>query len=234
MNCWFVRRCNRKDICNDLKTPQDCVRYNQMYMQTQEAGIPGVFPIKHVLEKPNDPSSPDYNNYAELNKIATGSVAFVEQGKSLVIESSCCGNGKTTWAQVILLAYLSKQLGKSNSGYFINLPQALHDIKKIITTNEILPYEDAFSNARLLVLDDLGHKKYTEYEENWLLRVLSQRQFKNLATIYTVTHRSGEAGKQGRSLSALIGERLFSRIYTASERIHLFEGDKRGLANKKE
>ena len=222
MKCWFQTRCGRKDICSNLEDCGACVRYNQMYLQTVEANIPGMLPLNHQLEKPKDPSSPDWQVYQNL--YALDIQAVVESGRSIVIESTRCGNGKTTWAQRLLLKYLTTQLGKEKTGYFISLPQALFDIKKVIDSKEVLPYEEIFQTVKLLVLDDVGHKKYSEYEENWLLRVLSLRQMKGLSTIYTMNSKS--------KISDLIGDRLYSRIYTASEHFYLAESDKRGWPPK--
>ena len=222
MFCWYGRVCGKKDICQNGKDLTACTRYNQMYLQTVEANIPGMLPINHQLEKPKDPSSPDWEAYQNLLTLDID--RFVEQGRSLVIESKESGNGKTTWAQRLLLKYLASHLGKVDSGYFIDLTQALYDIKNAIGTGEYLPYEEVFKKKKLLVLDDVGHKKYSEYEREWLLRVLSLRQLRGLSTIYTMTTRT--------SILDAIGDRLYSRIYTGSEHYTFFEKDKRGWDQK--
>ena len=156
LKCWFQRKCGNKEICKDCTDLESCTRYIQMYLQTVNAGIPRMMPLNHQLEKPKSITSPDWEVYQNLYSIDLE--AFVESGKSMTIESDICGNGKTTWAQRLLLKYLTKQLGKSNSGYYVSLPQAFYEIKKSIDTGEDLPYENAFLNARLLVLDDVAHK----------------------------------------------------------------------------
>lgn len=218
LHCWYERVCGKKETCSNCKDMSGCLRHSQMYLMTVEANIPGLLPLNHQLEKPKDPTSPDWEAYQRL--FSLDMQKFVSEGRSLVIESKNCGNGKTTWAQRLLLKYLIGQLGTSHAGYFLNLPQALFEIKSVISSGEKVPYEDVFSETRLLVLDDVAHKKYTEYEMNWLLRVLSVRQLKGLSTVYTMT-----TGKE--PLSSLIGDRLFSRIYSASECVVFFEKDKR-------
>lgn len=224
--CWFNKVCGKKlEICNNCKNVEDCVRYNQMNLQTINANIPNAHFFNHHLEKPKDPSSPDWEVYKNLYLLNIED--FVKSGKSMVIEGSNHGNGKTSFAINKLLEYLSTQLGKANAGYFISLPQALTEIKESITTGESLPYTQIFQNTRLLVLDDVGHKKYTEYEENWLLRVLTLRQLNGLSTIYTMTSKPKMIDGVNYSLISLIGDRLYSRIYTGSIHYFLAEGDKR-------
>lgn len=223
--CWFERVCGKKEICDNCKNLENCIRYNQMYLQTVSANIPGVFPFRHQLERPKDQSSPDWEVYRNLYLLNMES--FVKEGKSMVIESSNHGNGKTTFAINKLIEYLATQLGKSNAGYFLNLPQALFEIKEAITTKENLPYENIFSNVRLLVIDDVAHKKYSEFEENWLLRVISARQLKGLATIYTMTSGIKSIDNKEYNLISLMGDRLYSRIYTGSAHYFLAECDKR-------
>ena len=220
LKCWFQRKCGNKEICKDCTDLESCTRYIQMYLQTVNAGIPRMMPLNHQLEKPKSITSPDWEVYQNLYSIDLE--AFVESGKSMTIESDICGNGKTTWAQRLLLKYLTKQLGKSNSGYYVS--QAFYEIKKSIDTGEDLPYENAFLNARLLVLDDVAHKRYTEFEVNWLMRLSSLRQSKGLATIYTMNTK--------QNIKEFLGDRLYSMIYTASEHYVLRECDKRGWDKK--
>lgn len=228
MSCWFKKICGRQsEICGDLNDVKSCTRYNQMWIQTVKAGIPGQLPINLQLERPRDPSSPDWEVYKNLYRLDMQE--FVSSGKQLVIESNNHGNGKTSFAINKLLEYLATQLGKENSGYFLNLVNVLSEIKTAIGDDsvDVRKYEDIFSNVRLLVIDDVGHKKYSEYEENWLLRLISLRQLKNLSTIYTMTTGSSNSTGKEYSLLSMIGDRLYSRIYTGSVHYLLSEGDKR-------
>lgn len=224
--CWFSKVCGKKsEICNNCEDVENCIRYTQMNLQTINANIPGKQFLAHRLEKPKDPTSPDWEVYRNLYLLNIEE--FVKSGKSMVIEGSNHGNGKTSFAVNKLLEYLSTQLGTADAGYFISLPQALSDIKESITTGETLPYNSIFQKTRLLVLDDVGHKKYTEYEENWLLRVLSLRQLNGLSTIYTMTSKPKVIDGVNHNLISLIGDRLYSRIYTGSIHYFLAECDKR-------
>lgn len=228
MNCWFKNVCGKKDsICKNLQDVEGCIRYNQMKVQTIQANIPDKFPIKMQLERPKDPTSPDWEVYKALYKLDLQD--FVKSGKQIVIESNNHGNGKTSFAINLLLKYLSLQLGAEKSGYFLNLVLTLNDIKEAINdeSKKLPNYEEIFSTVKLLVIDDVGHKKYSEFEENWLLRMISLRQMKGLSTIYTMTSGPKSLESKRYNLLNLIGDRLYSRIYTGSTHYFLSECDKR-------
>lgn len=220
MECWFEKRCLRKDtICNNLKECNNCTRYLQMKLQTEMANIPGEFPIEHRL----DETKRDLQAYITLKNLDVQD--FVVNGKSLVIESPNCGNGKTTWAKKLLLRYMAKKVGRINTGYFINLPIAFAEVKEAITSKEVLPYKRIFSTVRLLVVDEVGSKPLSEFEENWLLRMISEREkVQGLATIYTLN--------SSPNLKEILGKRLYSRIYNKSTHVVFEEGDKRGGVKK--
>lgn len=214
--CWYEKTCKKKDvICNDLAECQNCTRYLQMKLQTEMANIPGEFPIDHFL----DETKQDLQAYITLKNLDIQD--FVVNGKSLVIESENTGNGKTTWAKKLLLRYMAKKVGRINTGYFINLPIAFAQVKEAIQTKEQLPYARIFSTVRLLVIDEVGAKPLSEFEESWLLRMISEREkHPGLATIYTLNSSS--------NLKDILGKRLYSRIYTKSDKIVFKEKDKRG------
>lgn len=214
--CWYERTCKRqKEICNNLANCENCTRYLQMRLQTEMANMTNEFPTKLMC----DQSQLDLQAFIEIKAIDIQD--FVVNGKSLVIESENTGNGKTSAAKNLLLRYMAKKVGKINTGYFLSLPIALSEIKESIKTKESLPYKQIFSTVRLLVIDEVGYKKLSEYEETWLLRMLEERKRKpGLATIYTLNSTP--------ELKELIGRRLYSRIYNSSKKIVLREKDKRG------
>lgn len=216
--CWYQRTCKRQgEICDNLKNCELCTRYLQMRLQTELANIPMEFPIDHKLDETKN----DLEAYIYLKNLDIQD--FVVNGRSLVIQSEGNGNGKTSWAKKLLLRYMAKKVGKINTGYFINLPIALAEAKEVITTKEELPYRRIFSTVRLLVIDEVGAKKLSEFEESWLLRMIMEREKKSgLATIYTLNTTKGV------NLKDVLGKRLYSRIINKSKIVTFVEGDKRG------
>lgn len=217
--CWYERTCRRKgDICDNLKNCENCTRYLQMKLQTEMANIPGELPIDLRLDETKE----DLEAYIKMKNMDMQE--FVVQGKSLVIESETFGCGKTSWAKKLLLRYMVKKVGRINTGYFMELPIVLPEIKEAIRTKEELPYKKIFQTVRLLVIDEVGFRKLTEYEESWLLRMLAEREKVHGATIYTMN--------TSKDLREFLGKRLYSRIYNKSQHIVLREGDKRSWGNK--
>lgn len=218
--CWYERTCQRKEeICDNLQNCDNCTRYLQMRLQTEMANIPGELPLDLRL----DETRRDYEAYLTLKTLDIQD--FVVNGQSLVIESNGCGNGKSSWAKKLLLRYMAKKVGRINTGYFLSLPIALAEAKESIKTKEDLPYKRIFSTVRLLVIDEVAAKPLSEFEESWLLRMLSEREKgKGLATIYTLNSTD--------KLKDYLGKRLYSRIYVKSKKIKFVEGDKRGWGNQ--
>lgn len=216
MKCWYEKTCKKRNIiCGDLENCENCTRYLQMKLQTEMANIPDEFPIDLYL----DETKQDFAAYTTLNKLDLQD--FVVNGRSLVIESDGCGNGKSSWAKKLLLRYMAKKVGRINTGYFLYLPIALAEVKEAIDTKAPLPYLNIFSTVRLLVIDELGAKKLSDFEENWLLRMIMEREkTKGLATIYTLNSSA--------NLKEMLGKRLYSRIYVKSQKVVFKEGDKRG------
>lgn len=219
--CWYERTCKKRDvICGNLAECQNCTRYLQMKLQTEMANIPGELPIDHFL----DDTKQDLEAYLTLKNIDIQD--FVVNGRSLVIESEFTGNGKSSWAKKLLLRYMAKKVGKINTGYFLNLPIVFSEVKEAIKTKEALPYKRIFSTVRLLVIDEVGAKPLSEFEENWLLTMLLEREkVPGLATIYTLNSSS--------NLKEILGKRLYSRIYTKSQKVVFKEGDKRSWDSKR-
>lgn len=216
MRCWWERTCLKKSvICDNLENCKNCTRFLQMKLQTEMANIPGEFPIEHRL----DETRRDLQAYITLKQLDIQD--FVVNGKSLVIESENTGNGKSSFAKKLLLKYMAKKVGRINTGYFLSLPIALAEVKESIQTKETLPYARIFSTVRLLVVDEVAFKKLSEFEEQWLLRMISEREkTPGLATIYTLN--------SSQDLKELLGKRLYSRIYVKSQKVKFVEGDKRG------
>lgn len=217
--CWYERTCGKKEeICDNLKNCKNCTRYLQMMLQTEMANIPGELPLDHK----HDSSGLDKQAYITLKNLDIQE--FVVNGRSLVIESLNNGNGKTSWAKRLLLKYMAKKIGRINTGYFLSLPIVLAEVKEAIQSKEDLPYLRIFSTVRLLVIDEVGANKLTDYEEKWLLRMIEERSKRpGLATIYTAN--------SSPNMREILGRRLYSRIWTASSHITLRESDKRGGVN---
>ena len=130
------------------------------------------------------------------------------------------------WACKILSYYFRKVAFKSgleNEGLYIYLPTFLDDLRQSYDDpdpdfSELLAM---LKNCKLLIIDDIGAEKSTEWVNERLLSIINTRMMKGLSTIYTSNCSLDDIGKR-------MGERIRSRIRGSVTEIHLTGQDKRG------
>lgn len=228
MECIYKSSCKKKDcdIWQDI-TNNFCMRYfkidkildNAMLSPKQRKDI------KLVL----DSDKSDYNSYATLNKFKESIMNNIEDNVNLYIYSEITGNGKTSWAIKLLTEYVKKnwiniQIN-SRPVLFINVPQYLLELKlNIRSQNEYVQIvQDNFLKADLIVWDDIGTKTTSDFELEYLLSMIDNRQrLERKVDIYTSNIIPTE-------LQKYVGDRLASRILNTSQLIEFKGQDKRGL-----
>lgn len=124
------------------------------------------------------------------------------------------GTGKTTAACRILKAYVREnQQGGWVSARFVSVPDWLASMRGVWGDQE----EDAFQRAsrcRLLVLDDIGKGKPTEWAIERLFRLVDDRYNGARPTIYTSQYDLGELGERcAVNGDAETADAMISRIY---------------------
>lgn len=228
MECIYKSSCKKKDcdIWQDI-TNNFCMRYfkidkildNAMLSPKQRKDI------KLVL----DSDKSDYNSYATLNKFKESILNNIEDNVNLYIYSEITGNGKTSWAIKLLTEYVKKnwiniQIN-SRPVLFINVPQYLLELKLNIRSQSeyVQIVQDNFLKADLIVWDDIGTKTASDFELEYLLSMIDNRQrLEQKIDIYTSNIIPTE-------LQKYVGDRLASRILNTSQLIEFKGQDKRGL-----
>lgn len=228
MECIYKSSCKKKDcdIWQDI-TNNFCMRYfkidkildNAMLSPKQRKDI------KLVL----DSDKSDYNSYATLNKFKESIMNNIEDNVNLYIYSEITGNGKTSWAIKLLTEYVKKnwiniQIN-SRPVLFINVPQYLLELKLNIRSQSeyVQIVQDNFLKADLIVWDDIGTKTASDFELEYLLSMIDNRQrLERKIDIYTSNIIPTE-------LQKYVGDRLASRILNTSQLIEFKGQDKRGL-----
>ena len=115
----------------------------------------------------------------------------VELGEGLYIWSDRVGNGKTSWACKIMSHYFRKiafKSGLENEGLYIYLPTFLEDLRSSYNEEpdpEFMEVLSMMKNCKLLILDDIGAEKSSEWVNERLLSIINTRIMKGLSTIYT-------------------------------------------------
>ena len=133
------------------------------------------------------------------------------------------GIGKTHLA-VALLQHAVKEKGAT--GLFFDVPELLKTIRNtynpVMKTAEVEVLRPVME-ADLLVLDDLGKERTTEWVEETLNLVVNTRYNQKRTTIFTSNYEEKEDRTDPDSLLVRVGFRMHSRLYEMCDFVE-FEG----------
>lgn len=216
-DCWY------RDVCSEAPKgcTATCVRFAEMLYLMQRSNLPKYrwFPEPLYADK-------DLNAFRELKAIKDNIKNWVKEGNSLYLYSESYGNGKTSWAVKLMLAYFN-QIWRGNCfrtrGIFISVPE-FFDRERMRISNqdeEFTRIRDSLIDADLVIWDDVSCVRMTDYNASIFFNFIEARIMSGKANIFT-----GNLGPQ--RLEEFIGRRLTSRIWNASQVIEFVDGDKRG------
>lgn len=141
------------------------------------------------------------------------------EGKGLLLMGGC-GVGKTHLAVAALLEIINSgkpgRLVFSNFQDLIQEIQASFDADTATTKAEIMR---PILEADLLVLDELGSQKPTQFVQDILYYVINTRYNEERATIFTTNYYDRNADAKEETLEQRIGTRLRSRLAEMAERL---------------
>lgn len=220
-----IERCPYKDVCSLKDTKycnQGCIRYMEMDFLLYMSYLPESKRFPQILI----PEEIDLDSFRRLKNVKDDIINFVESGSSLYIYSTTPGNGKTSWAIKLLLKYFDcvwSGNGFKPRGLFINVPNFLRQITENISnpSQEFAELRKLITTVDLVVWDDIGATKLSDYDHKNLLSFVDQRILANKANIYT-----GNLPEE--NLIDAIGLRLASRVYNESSVVELRGADRRG------
>ena len=184
----------------------------------EQSGLPIIQSYPKKLQ-PGD----DYDEFCRLDEIRQNITEFVDYGGSLYIASANTGNGKTSWAVKLLMKYFNDIWagnGFRRRGMFVHVPTALMKLKDFNGT-DIQEYRESLINTELVVFDEIGGTRFTEYDEMMLLSVIDARLMQGKSNIYTSNQPTMH------NLESVIGARIASRIFNTSELVVLKGKDRR-------
>lgn len=221
-----VESCQYKDVCSLYGTKDcnaGCIRFMEMDYLLHMSRIP---PQKR---KPIEliPEEVDLESFRRLKRLKDDIVNFVNDGCSLYLYSTTTGNGKTSWAIKLLLKYFDEVWcgnGFRPRGLFINVPSFLRMVTENVTnpSPEFRELKNLIETVDLVVWDDIGATKLSDYDHKNLLSFIDQRILAEKANIYT-------GNLPGENLPDALGQRLASRVFYESSIIELRGQDRRGL-----
>lgn len=141
------------------------------------------------------------------------------EGKGLLLMGAC-GVGKTHLAVAALLEIINSgkpgRLVFSNFQDLIQEIQASFDADTATTKAEIMR---PILEADLLVLDELGSQKPTQFVQDILYYVINTRYNEERATIFTTNYYDRSVDAKEETLEQRIGTRLRSRLAEMAERL---------------
>lgn len=139
-------------------------------------------------------------------KVATAEV-FLEwpEGQPWIYLHGQPGTGKTHRAAQFLAGYLVSTKGAPNGSRFLDWPLALDDAKRAIGEDREDPLRPLHSVSGVVVLDDLGSERPSDFAIDTANLLISHRYNEALPTILT-------SNLGLREIAARYGERISSRI----------------------
>lgn len=182
-------------------------------------------PEKYRYNIPLKPEPADVLAFEALNDYKETVLTHIEDGKGLYIWSKSTGSGKTSWACKIMSHYFRKiafNTGLENEGLFIYLPTFLEDLRNYYDTKdpEFEEVLEMLKKCKLLIIDDIGSEKFTEWVRERLVSIINTRVSNGLTTLYT-------SNLSPEELKAELGDRISSRILGSSGVIEITGGDRR-------
>lgn len=217
MKCYAETYCKKnKRECSDL-----CGGYRVLKALFTLSRIP----VGYQYNIPLVPERGDLPKYEELNEFMKNILDKVQDGDGLYIWSTGTGTGKTSWACKIMGYYFRKiafKSGLENEGLYIFLPTFLEDLRSMYD-NPDPDFEEELEMVKkcnLLIIDDIGAEKPSEWVRERLLSFINTRVSNGLSTIYTSNLSLEE-------LEAKMGSRVVSRIKGSTKEIQLSGSDRR-------
>lgn len=219
-DCWYSEVCSL--------APQECgptcVRFAEMLELVKLSNIP-----EHQWKPSSLTGGEDLEVFRRLKAIKDDIKEWVREGNSLYLYSANYGNGKTSWAIKLMLAYFN-QIWRGNCfkcrGVFVSVPEFFDRERQRIGAkdDEFEIIRDNLIRCDLVIWDDISSVKMTDYARATLFNIIDARVLSGKANIYT-------GNLKGAELLDILGGRLVSRVWNTSEILE-FVGEDRRVGSK--
>jgi len=152
-------------------------------------------------------------------------------GRGLLLMGGC-GAGKTHLAVAALVEII--HTGKQGRVLFSNFQDLIQEIQGSFDTDAPVSKSEILRpllEADLLVLDELGSQKPTQFVQDVLYYVINSRYNTERVTIFT-TNYYDDSTVEGQRLQDRVGDRLRSRLHEMTELISMKGVPDHRIANK--
>jgi len=148
-----------------------------------------------------------------------------EEGKGLTFVGNP-GVGKTHLAVAILKEIYNY---KRIRGVFFDTKDLIYTIKFLMDEKKDFKLINHIINLPLVVLDDLGSERLSDWQRELLSYIITQRYNNMKSTIITTNYKLEEKlnGSLGQDLSSRLGENIVSKIFEMTEVITILGADRR-------
>lgn len=216
-------RCYAESYC--AKDKKGCSKLCGGYRVLRALYNLSRIPERYKYNIPLKPEPDDVPAFEILNEFKENIITHVEAGEGLYIWGKNTGSGKTSWACKIMSHYFRKiafSTGLENEGLYIYLPTFLEDLRGYYDTHdpEFEEVLEMLKKCKLLIIDDIGSEKFTEWVRERLVSIINTRVSSGLSTIYT-SNLSPEELKDG------LEERISSRVLGYSQVVEITGSDSR-------
>lgn len=218
-------KCYAKDYCKGYGT-EKCTERCDFWWKLNALYEASQIPIRYRHNIPLKPEQVDRQAFMFLKEFSEDITNKVEAGESIFIFSEVTGNGKTTWATKIANQYIRKIVSTSlleDEVLYLNVSLFLDQLKgQFSNFNEgISELQEMAKKCNLLILDDIGAERPSEYVCERLYDLINYRYTNMLTTIYTSNLTPNEIGDR-------LGSRIESRVKSAYQ-VNLVGSDRRTI-----
>lgn len=220
VNCWAIDRCRfyREEGEAACRREACTAAYLLLKFLYDESGMPAAYQRARITDlKPDPADGPDYEYYLDgLADYVSKVRRLIPEGKGLYIYARGTkhnprgtGTGKTTAAAAIMNEWFLATAYTANlrpMGSWVAVPDWLEYLRP--SSEEELPSylsKERLQTVPLVVLDDLGAEKASEWVQERIYNILNHRVANGLATIVTSNFTVDEIAER-------LGYRVASRL----------------------
>lgn len=221
MNCIYTETCplviDKPEECNTA-----CIRYSEIKYLLNTSGIPEN---RQKFQNLITEKSQDYDMHLFLDSIEADIVNFVKNGENLILHSEKTGNGKTSWAIQMMLAYFDSVWagnGYTERATFVHVPTFLSRYKTFKDDEKFSQMKDRLPTIDLVVLDDVGTNKMSDFDISLLTSIIDQRILAERSIIVTTN-------KNELEFVDAVGKRIADRLWSTSTVVHFENSSYRGV-----
>lgn len=218
-----MKNCYAKDYCKGYTTDK-CNERCDLLWKLNSMYDKSNLPLRYRYNIPLRPEQVDREAFIQLKGYLDNVTERVATGESLYIYSENTGNGKTTWSSKIMNQFIRKSVVKStldNDVLYLNVSLFVEGMRGQYSeySEEMASLRERAMTCKLLILDDIGAERPSEYVCERLYDLINHRYTNMLSTIYTSNLTPFELGDR-------LGARIESRVRSAVQ-INLVGSDRR-------